>query len=589
MDKAQTFFGELHESFLRGVGGWRGRWRRRIADGSASVRLRSLLSALLNSSSPLSKYELLEKLDVAYKDKMGVFDEESLKQIAVWAPIALTAYFIITAIYRLTLHPLAKFPGPILWRISPIPSIISLLRGRISFDYKVLHDKYGPVVRVMPNELSFNTAKAWEDIYGHRVGLPNMDKDPIHVGAVEAIPGATNLTMAPDMHHARQRRALAHAFSKQALLEQEPILKGYVDLFVKRLREMAARREPANMVSWFNFCTFDIIGDLSFGEPFGCLEEGEGSESANWVVLVYESIKAGALEQATRRFATPGSLAQRFLVWCIPSIIRERRTRHLRNSTEKTVRRMAAKTEHRDFIWYILKQREKKNEVSDDEVIMNAALFIVAGSETTATELCGLTNFLLRNPEKYTRLKSELRSACKTEADLNMDILGSLPYMNACIEEGLRIFPPVPIGLLRTVPKGGSIIDGHAVPAGTSVCVTSWAAAHSAQNFTDPDTFAPERFLESPTREDGAAKARYAGDVRKAAQPFSMGPRGCIGRNLTYVELRLILGALLWNFDLEFEDGARLWDPKDEFKGLRAYNTWEKSPLMVRLKDIRRQ
>ena len=103
---------------------------------------------------------------------------------------------------------------------------------------------------------------------------------------------------------------------------------------------------------------------------------GEGSESANWVVLIYESIKAGALEQATRRFASPGSLAQRFLLWCIPSVIRERRYKHLRNSTEKTVRRMNIKTEHRDFIWYILKQREKKNEVSDDEVIMNAALFM---------------------------------------------------------------------------------------------------------------------------------------------------------------------------------------------------------------------
>jgi cytochrome P450 len=129
----------------------------------------------------------------------------------------------------------------------------------------------------MPNELSFNTAKAWDDIYGHRVGLANMDKDPIHVGAVEAIPGATNLTMAPDAHHARQRRALAHAFSKQALLEQEPILRGYVDLFVERLREMAQKGEAANMVSWFNFCTFDIIGDLSFGEPFGCLNDGTSS------------------------------------------------------------------------------------------------------------------------------------------------------------------------------------------------------------------------------------------------------------------------------------------------------------------------
>jgi hypothetical protein len=205
---------------------------------------------------------------------MGLVDSDRFTQIAIWAPIAFVTYTFLNFVYNITLHPLAKYPGPILWRISPIPSIISLLRGRISFDYKVHHDKYGPVVRVMPNELSFNTAKAWDDIYGHRVGLQNMDKDPIHVGAVEAIPGATNLTMAPDTHHARQRRALAHAFSKQALLEQEPILRGYVNLFVQRLREMAHDGKPANMVSWFNFCTFDIIGDLSFGEPFGCLREG---------------------------------------------------------------------------------------------------------------------------------------------------------------------------------------------------------------------------------------------------------------------------------------------------------------------------
>jgi len=430
-----------------------------------------------------------------------------------------------------------------------------------------------------------------------------MDKDPIHVGSVEAIPGATNLTMAPDIHHARQRKALAHAFSKQALLEQEPILRDYVDLFVKRLREKAQRGEPVNMVSWFNFCTFDIIGDLSFGEPFGCLREGkmpttfsiykpntdtlpplgEGSESAKWVVLIYEAIKSGAIEQATRRFAKPGSLTQKFLMWCIPTVVRERRFRHLRNSTEKTVKRLGMKTDHRDFIWYILRQREKKNEVSDDEIIMNAALFIVAGSETTATQLCSLTNYLLRDPGTFKKLKDELRSACKTEADINMDVLGSLPYMNACIEEGLRIFPPVPIGLLRTVPKGGSLIDGHAVPEHTSVCVSSWGASHSPSNFVLPDSFIPERFLDTPE-----SKAKFENDVKKAAQPFSTGPRGCIGRNLTYVELRLILGAFLWNFDVDFtEEGAKLWDPKNEFEGLKAFNTWEKSPLFVKLTDIR--
>lgn len=103
---------------------------------------------------------------------------------------------------------------------------------------------------------------------------------------------------------------------------------------------------------------------------------GEGGESAEWVVLIYESIKSGAIEQATRRYASPGSPLQRFLLWMCPSIIRERRIKHLRNSREKAIRRMGTETDHKDFLWYIMRQREKKNEVSDDEVIMNAALFM---------------------------------------------------------------------------------------------------------------------------------------------------------------------------------------------------------------------
>jgi hypothetical protein len=62
----------------------------------------------------------------------------------------IVAYYFLLIVYRLTLHPLAKYPGPKLWAISPIPSIYYLLNGRISFQYKILHDKYGPVIRVMP-------------------------------------------------------------------------------------------------------------------------------------------------------------------------------------------------------------------------------------------------------------------------------------------------------------------------------------------------------------------------------------------------------------------------------------------------------
>jgi len=140
---------------------------------------------------------------------------------------------------------------------------------------KLLHDMYGSAVRVSPNELSFNTAAAWNDIYGHRPGHKNMHKSSIHVGAIDPLPNASTLTMADDENHARQRRALSHAFSQQALAEQEDILLVYVNLFIRRLGEMCDKGQSFNLVNWYNFTTFDIIGDLAFGEPFGCLEKGK--------------------------------------------------------------------------------------------------------------------------------------------------------------------------------------------------------------------------------------------------------------------------------------------------------------------------
>jgi len=78
-------------------------------------------------------------------------------------------------------------------------------------------------------------------------------------------------------------------------------------------------------------------------------------------------------------------------------------------------------------------------------------------------------NLLLRNKDVFDKLKAEIRDNIKSEEDLVINNLGELPYMSACIEEALRIFPPVPVGLLRVVPEGGSEIDGHFIPEGVSL------------------------------------------------------------------------------------------------------------------------
>jgi len=147
------------------------------------------------------------------------------------------------------------------------------------------------------------------------------------------------------------------------------------------------------------------------------------------------------------------------------------------------MRRLEKKdTDHKDFIWYILKQKDKFN-LNQDEIIVNSALFIVAGSETTANALSGILARLIYNPAKYQILVKEIRDAFQSDEEVRFEKLSQLTYLNAVIEEGLRIHPPVPTGLLRTVPKDGDTVDGLWIPGGVSffACLDMRKAADSAR------------------------------------------------------------------------------------------------------------
>ena len=127
---------------------------------------------------------------------------------------------------------------------------------------------------------------------------------------------------------------------------------------------------------------------------------------------------------------------------------------------------------------------------------------------------------LIWNPQCYAKLTHEIRSTFANEEAITFNAIVDLPYLNACIEEVLRVHPPVPAGPPRVVPPGGDFIDGHWVPGGVTVSVGAWASSHNPLHFRDPDTFIPERWID----------ASYNSDVKKAMQPFSLGPRNCIGK-----------------------------------------------------------
>lgn len=487
----------------------------------------------------------------------------------------LTLHQIGLAVYRRYFHPLAKYPGPFLNSISALPAAFSLLRGRFPFDNKLHHEKYGPVFRLGPNELTFSSAQATQDIYGFRQGHVNMKKSPLHTGPVK-VGSTTTLQYVPDdADHGRQRRALSHSFSQQALMDQEPIIQDYMGKVVYNFRKLAQKNETFNICDWFNYFTFDTMGDLAFGESFGCLDRGEYQE---WVHMLFHCVKDGALTQATRRIAGTGTWFQQFIVNLIPNMGKAV-AYHVSHTREKVLKRLQLKEiDHRDFIWYILRQKEKF-ELKTDEIIANSGLFIVAGSETTATTLSGLIARLIWNPECYEKLTKEIRSAFATEEEITFKAITKLTYLNACIEETLRVHPPVPAGPPRSVPPGGDTVDGIWIPGGATVSVGQWSSCHDPANFRNPDEFLPERWIDPS----------YDTDVKKALQPFSVGPRNCIGRNLAYMEMRIMIARLFWNFDVISVDGAPLWNPAGDMKYKKAFMVWEKSIITVKLHDLRKE
>ena len=213
--------------------------------------------------------------------------------------------------------------------------MIWTLKGRLPMETRKLHDRYGPVVRLSPNELAFNTHQAFQDVYGHRNGRKDLEKHPIHVGAVDPMPGVQTISMADHDNHARQRKALSYGFSKKALWEQESIVQAFIDKLIKNIDRYAQSGEVFNIVAWYNYLTFDVIGDLSFGESFGCLDQGEFHW---WPAVIFDAVKAGAIQQASRRFAAAGSPMQVWLQKWAQGDLAKKRADHLKYSRTKVMK-----------------------------------------------------------------------------------------------------------------------------------------------------------------------------------------------------------------------------------------------------------
>ncbi|KAI9038867.1 cytochrome P450 [Aspergillus affinis] len=465
-------------------------------------------------------------------------------------------------VYNLYLSPLSRFPGPAICAVSRVPYLWYNWKGKLVHWVHGLHLKYGDVVRIAPDELTFINAEAHKDIYG--LGSRNL-RDRRFYG--ETPKGVQDILRSDDKNHARFRRVLNHSLSERAIQEKQPMIRWHVDKLVEKIRSSfssaATPTHEFDMTRFYDLTTFDIMAELCFGEP---LHMHESDEFHGWMDSMFTMIRHAAVFRTAQYFRW--TLIFVPVVMVVLGPLMKKQESYFKKCQERVDRRMESKLPRKDM-WSHIIDLPKELQLTRSEMHFNSQILMVGGTETTATLLAGMTYYLLRSPKIMEKLCAEIRDTFKTQLDITLSALAKLEYLHACVLEGLRIFPPAPMGMARITPPQGNVICGHQIPGNTGISIYGGSIAWSPKHFKNPNQYVPERWLNDP---------EYAQDNRAALQPFSYGPRSCVGQTFAYHEARIILATLLWHFDMSLCEESIGWPDH-----LTVYMGWEKEPLMVRM------
>ncbi|OCK75144.1 cytochrome P450 [Lepidopterella palustris CBS 459.81] len=519
---------------------------------------------------------------------------------------------LLVIIYRLTLHPLSRYPGPFLARITDIHLAYHAWKGDRHLELWRSHLKYGSIVRVGPNDLSINTVSGLKTIYGFRANVRKSD----FYTAFPANKNTYNTHSSIDKTvHARKRRVLSHAFSDSAVKSLERYILANVRTACRILGERAHEggnggmtvgdgvekkwTQGLNMANWCNWLVFDIMGDLVFGKAFGMLES------------------------PTNRFAVDlvGKAAHRHLICgthltihkyhldklLFPKIAATRAQYMQYSRTQAASRtKLGLDIDRQDFFFHLLNARDPETGqgFSNNELWGESNLLIIAGSDTTSTAMAATFFYLVHNPLTLAKLTQEVREAFSSVEDIVFGpTLSGCAYLRACIDEAMRMTPPVPGSLPRAVLSGGIEVDGHHIPAGAVVGVPTYAIHHNSDYYPRPFDYIPERWLASPPPPTPTPTSSSCPQIsspnpfpshlptaHSAFCPFSIGPRGCIGKGLAYVELTLTIARVLWLFDVRLSPGTTLGEGRvgaevgrertGEFQIQDRFASWKDGPVM---------
>ncbi|KIW19422.1 hypothetical protein PV08_03717 [Exophiala spinifera] len=447
---------------------------------------------------------------------------------------------------------LRKYPAAnILAAITPLWLVKETWNQKRSTTIHRLHQKLGPIVRISPDQLVFNDPKAIPEIYGHlqaRKFEKDVFYDNLSAGGLHDIVTSRNHD-----EHSRKRRYLANSFAHKTVVDMEPVIR---ENFQRLLHRIDDALGPMNIRLWLNYFTLDVIGDMAYGSPLGFLEQGHDRFMAVTADDHVYSVKStiDTLHRGTRFsvtlaqfLSTATVLTWRLVLSCanFAYILPNPKdaddfTNIARYQLQKRLDIGEPGRSSRDFMSGILSTKGgEKRDISRAELVAESVVFLNAGSDTTAAALTNTLYYLLTNPQCLSTLRREIDQLVHDGDDgiLPHASVRDLPYLRACIDESLRLRPPIAYPLQRvvTAPEGATVL-GHHLRKGTVVAVPPFSV-HRHGIFPDAEAFVPDRWLDPSQLQD----------LKAYTIPFSTGPRACLGRHIAIVELQILIATLVWS------------------------------------------
>ncbi|KAH7166464.1 cytochrome P450 [Dactylonectria macrodidyma] len=464
---------------------------------------------------------------VFYLDYDTIYDA-SLSVSKLFVALAGGIYTSVAA-YRLLFHPLRRFPGPFLSGLTSLYPTYLLVRRFHQFEeVQELHRKYGDIVRIGPSELSIANVNALHAI--HSAQSPCL-KGPWYniFHPMHSVQSTRDVK-----EHARRRKIWDRGFGPKALRNYEPRVAQYTDLLLSRIQENAGKSMDASR--WSNYYGFDVMGDLAFGKSFDMLKAG----------VAHSHMKL--MHEATVFGTSFGRFPWAFILTQSIPIVNIQWKKYVKWLTNQVKARAAAEPKLPDVFSWVLEAYNTISNPSDQDkmhLLGDANLIVVAGSDTTSASITCTLFELATHPEICKSLQAELDEYFAVNTAAEHMTLSKLKYLQAVIDEGMRLHPAVPSGVQRMTPPQGLTIDGTFIPGNAIVQIPPYTLFRDPRYFGRPDEFLPERWTTQPELvTDGSAFV-----------PFSMGKYSCVGKQLGLMEIRFVISQVLHRYDITLAPG----------------------------------